>query len=396
MEHKLDSISLTVQKLKEITKSMPAKRPAIVIPTIRDGQVFRGFYKEWEQHFAGCNVIIIEDRNERVVFTGEQVGTDFYPNKPDNVWVFTWKDIDEVMGENAWIIPRGSDCVRSFGYLVAQASNPRFILTLDDDVFPIGNPVTEHYKVLETFIEQDASAFNTLIDKKPRGLLNSDGVFPEISHGAWYNVPDYDAETHAKNYGETVSEKDFYRGIVPKGSYAPLCGMNLAWKPFATRYLYFTLQGKDKDGVPYGIDRCGDNWAGYMAQHADMTVVTGYAPVNHNKLSNVWVNMCKEDLASYYTYEFVELLNMSKNEYKVGSYYSKEMGEYFIKLFEAYKVWISIVDRIDGDNDELTTLANIDHILSHLNKVKEKWEISEDRLYKKITYQVIGKSEHEN
>lgn len=48
MEHKLDSISLTVQKLKEITKSMPAKRPAIVIPTIRDGQVFRGFYKEWE------------------------------------------------------------------------------------------------------------------------------------------------------------------------------------------------------------------------------------------------------------------------------------------------------------------------------------------------------------
>lgn len=72
------------------------------------------------------------------------------------------------------------------------------------------------------------------------------------------------------------------------------------------------------------------------------------------------------------------------------------MGEYFIKLFEAYKVWISIVDRIDGDNDELTTLANIDHILSHLNKVKEKWEISEDRLYKKITYQVIGKSEHEN
>lgn len=361
-----------VNKIKEAAKDMPQGRPTIVIPTIRDTTVFKTFYNEWIQLFAGCNVIIVEDRKERMVFTGIHTSTDFYPTKPDNVWIFTWEDIDEIMGEYAWIIPRQSDCVRSFGYLVAQASKPLFILTLDDDVFPIGNPITEHYKVLTTSIDQHTSAFNTLIDKRPRGLLIGFGTVPQVSHGAWYNVPDYDADTHARNYGETVGEKDFYKGIIPRGAYAPMCGMNLAWDTSATPYMYFTLQGRDLNGESYNIDRCGDIWAGYFAQANNIPMATGYAPVNHNKLSNVWVNMCKEENASSYTECFHTLVSSEDEEEYRQLWMNEEQIEYFIKLFSAYKIWIKIVCGIGAFDDYSlgATKDKVKRIIQRLNGIK--------------------------
>ena len=42
-------------------------RPAIVIPTIRDESFFINFLRNWKDEFAGCHLIVIEDRKKQSI-----------------------------------------------------------------------------------------------------------------------------------------------------------------------------------------------------------------------------------------------------------------------------------------------------------------------------------------
>jgi hypothetical protein len=352
------------EKLIDATSGMQKGVPCIVLPTNRDGFVFQEFYKAWEKQFEGCNVIIIEDRPTPILFTGS-IGGEGFSLKPKNVIQFGWEDIDSIMGEDAWIIPRKSDCVRSFGFLVAAVLEPLFILTLDDDTFPVGNTIVEHYNVLNKVFSQDVRNYNTLRgDRIPRGIVESWST-PQMVHGAWVNVPDYSAEQHAKNFGETITIDDFNQGLIPAKAYAPICGMNLSFTVNILQQVYFGLQGSLVTGEKLIIDRCGDIWMGYFVQACESTVATGYAPVEHRKLSNVWANMVKEKEAAEMTSLFLDFIDGDFDLEPVYQFDTiwlpQDYKDYFKLLHKAYVVWDRIASEILG-NKKMDVSKKIERI----------------------------------
>lgn len=306
-------------------------RPIIVIPTIRSEEVFTKFMDAWKQEFQGCHIIVVEDRKKKILDPLMSSYSGF------TYEIFDWKDIDKDLKEKAWIIPRQTDCVRSYGYYKAWQQNPLFIVTLDDDVLPeryhkdIFNNKTTHIAQFynNLFIKKypNHNFYNTMKGNHlPRGTyIDSAGC--DVSHGCWTNVPDFSAVEHSKNPYITVGKEAFNEGLVPKGAYVSLCGMNLAWKPFVTKHMYFGLQGGD-----YPIDRCGDIWCGYRLCKEGYKIYTGGPYCQHNKASNLWTNMKKEANAEEMSLQIVD----------GEPFWSEEA--YGHTLEKAEKVWESLFE----------------------------------------------------
>jgi Reversibly glycosylated polypeptide len=99
-------------------------KAAIVVPTIREKNII-DFLSAWSEEFSTHDVVVVEDNPEK----------SFEISGP-NIRHFCWSDIDEELGRESWIIPRRTDCIRSFGYLKALDTAPDMIVTLDDDCYP--------------------------------------------------------------------------------------------------------------------------------------------------------------------------------------------------------------------------------------------------------------------
>jgi len=113
-----------------------------------------------------------------------------------------------------------------------------------------------------------------------------------VNHGLWNGVPDFDAAT------QLVAGRVEIRGgwsdqTIPRGSYFPMCSMNLAWRREFTPAMYFLLMGRD-----YPFDRFGDIWAGVLAKrvadHLGLAMNSGRPAVSHERASNVFANLAKE------------------------------------------------------------------------------------------------------
>lgn len=316
------------------------KKVQIVVPTIRDADFFESFILNWKEEFSGCNLIVIEDRKRKIL---NPLLKSYSKEFNFTYELYDWRDIDEDLKDDAWIISRRTDCVRNYGYLVAYRNNPLFIVTLDDDLKP-GAPghIQQFYNNLFTKHEQSSNYFSTMQNVLPRGKLDN-GSICAISHGGWLNVPDLDAETQIKYNGMFKSDvNDFYRGVIPTGCMYSMCGMNLAWSPEVTKYLYFPLMGA-YGGYP--IDRCGDIWAGYYSKDKldkeDLNVYTGEPFCIHTRASNPWTNLAKEEDASLLGDTFIDVMIKGKE------CWYKDWEGYFIKLKEAYKIWERLINEID-------------------------------------------------
>lgn len=298
-------------------------RPVIVVPTNRPEQFIK-WLDAWKEQLKGCHLIVVEDNSESTFVIPDNLG---FTSQH-----FDWASINKDLGKDAWIIPRRTDCIRSYGFLKALEHNPLFILTLDDDTKPHGYTIEEHYRIMFNDVQTNYKYYNTMKFQLPRGhFIDFKDIYKKvnISHGVWYGTPDVDAKTQLTAYYNTTGI-DFNRGIVPQGSYISTCGMNLAFKPEVTKYLYFGLQGND-----YPIDRCGDIWAGYYAsQKDDVLIATGYAIVGHGRASNLWTNLKKEKNAIHMGWLFRHLVCEGKDIESYTDYY-----DYWIKLKDAYKIW---------------------------------------------------------
>ena len=294
--------------------------PHIVVPTNRDEETIISFLNKWAEEFEGCVVHIVFDAEETPRWTSHHNEFSF------PIITYNWKSIEQDLGKNYWIIPRNTDCVRSYGFYKAWQHEPLFIITLDDDTEPVNNPIKEHYKALYTNKYKDY--YNTMKDYNPRGHE----VFNEIkgsdvSHGVWVNVPDLNAKDQLEGY-EKATINSFNKGLIPKNSYYSMCGMNLAWKPEHTKHMYFGLQGKN-----HPIDRCGDIWCGYNTTNKGLRTSTGYAVVKHNRASNVWNNYKKESNAESMGLEYLNKKTSDENK------------EYFKLLDEATRIWYGLFEK---------------------------------------------------
>jgi hypothetical protein len=104
---------------------MPDTHVTIVVPTIRRANI-ADFLAAWRDEFAGHRVIVMEDNPEPT-----------FDLNDDSIVHLSWRDVEAELGEWSWIVPRRTDCVRSFGYLRAVQLGTDVIVTLDDDCFPI-------------------------------------------------------------------------------------------------------------------------------------------------------------------------------------------------------------------------------------------------------------------
>jgi hypothetical protein len=252
---------------------MVVKNIACVIPTIRTETSLPAFLEAWMPLFNKHNVeiIVIDDTGDtpQIIHNGDkkELQSDLVSNKCAGV--------------------------RQLGFLYIAQNLPdvEYIFTTDDDCFPVGDPIQDHIDQLNRRVP--ISWISTATDAYMRGFPY--GVREEapvmMSHGVWETVPDYDAPT------QLLTPKDFkptyYKGVIPKGIFTPICGMNLAWKREALPYIYFAPVGQYK-----GAERFDDILGGLFIikdfAKLNWAIVTGYAKVQHLRASNVFYSLEKE------------------------------------------------------------------------------------------------------
>lgn len=312
----------------------------VVVATIREENIIR-FLKEWEQEFRDHAVIVVEDHKEGTFDIGHY-----------DAQHYCWQDIDADLGEKAWIIPRMTTAIASYGIYKAWQMSPDMIVKMDDDCYPSEMPfLEEHYRKLTEQTEFPAWV-STIDGIKPRGVpfFNTNRkVISVFNHGLWNTNLDLDAPTHlVTNNGTSV---EFIEQIIPKATYFPLCGMNIAFKPLIAPLLYFGLQGRE-----WGLDRFDDIWCGLILKricdHLGYWISSGSPVIRHDKASNVWSNLRKEVAGleiNESLWEAVDSVVLTGHD-PVACF--DEMadgwsvsGDYWGSLKKAMKLWASLFER---------------------------------------------------
>lgn len=251
---------------------------AIVIPTIRD----LGFLDAWADEFRDCRIIVCEDRPERQLVLPDGWSIEHY----------AWAEIDRELGSRGWVIPRQNAAIRNFGYWKAWQSGADVIVTIDDDCFPASRPFlarhVENLRLSVTLGWQRVTSFYT------RGFPYRirDRAPVVVSHGLWEGIPDLDAPTQLL-HPDLHLERPIGVEVIPRGSYFPMSGMNLAFRADFAPAMWFPLMGR---GWPF--DRFDDIWAGVLAKrvadHLGLAMVSGLPTVDHQRASDVFANLKKE------------------------------------------------------------------------------------------------------
>lgn len=267
----------------------------LVVPTIREECIKRFFY-EWRVEFDACpnlRTFVVEDNPEKSFNIGRS-----------NVGHYSWKEIDGELGERGWIIPRRTDCVRSFGYYKAWKDGVDILITLDDDCYPAHS--TPY--LIQTFVDilsgvAGSAWFNTLAGR----VTNYNNLYPRgfpyterwravaLCHGLWKHVPDFDGKTQNLMPNVRVNIVDTEASPVPSGVFFPMCGMNVGVRRELIPAFYFLLMGQDRYGRQWGVHRFGDIWAGLFLKkiidHLGLAVVSGQPVIHHDRASNALKNM---------------------------------------------------------------------------------------------------------
>lgn len=313
----------------------------IVIPTIRD----LSFLEDWRREFLPHKIIVCEDREQREVKLPKGFDIDHY----------SWREIDDELGPSSWIIPRHNASVRSFGYWKAWLEKPDMIVTIDDDCYPSSNGngkangfISGHWRNLQ---KQATIAWEKTAEFYTRGFPYEirDAAPVVVSHGLWRGIPDLDAPTQLVMPDLAVNGSPGVK-IIPRGTYYPMSGMNLAFTPAIAPAMYFLLMGR---GWPF--DRFDDIWAGVLAKkigdHLGLAMCSGEPAVEHRRASNVYKNLQKEAAgieANEYFWKAVDSVRLEcdtvRDCYREIAQKLPLDGEYWEKLRNAMILWADLFE----------------------------------------------------
>lgn len=254
----------------------------VVVPTIRP-ESFERFKDAWRDLFLKHSVDLLS------VWDGDNPHLEresYYADDP----YFGWS-VEDIMGGDANLIYNKNDGCRNLGfwYVAKFLPDVKYIITLDDDVLPVGDTIQDHIDALNMRVPV---SWITTGDKYTRGFPYCVREEAEVvlSHGVWNGVKDWDAPTQLVMGNPDMN---FYKGSIPKGVYYPMCGMNIAFKRKLLPYMYYAPMG-----YRVGMDRFADIWCGIESKRVidknGWAVVTGYASVQHDRASNVFKNLQKE------------------------------------------------------------------------------------------------------
>lgn len=356
----------------------------VVIPSIRE-TMLRQWLAEWKFDLLdatftselhgdtqnwGIHLVIVEDNPEKTFQLDDELleGIDY-----EHV---SWKEIDDELGKRSWIIPRRTDCIRSFGFYRAAKLGAQAVITLDDDVKPYredddqGTVIEEHLANLHiptAAIPAWTSTISPIKDLelhelKVRGYPYRQTTRQQrvvISHGMWTGYPDLDsviqlAEGWIAEF--CYQPKDRY---IPRGIYYPMCGMNLAFVSELIPIMYFLLMGESRDGKKWPVDRFGDIWAGIISKkiidYFGWAVWSGFPYVHHTRMSDVWTNFEKERVAIRINEDFWKVVDaVAPSRTLADCYYliARAIGSctlggkvrYWKTLATAMREWVDLID----------------------------------------------------
>lgn len=213
---------------------------------------------------------------------------------PPTCYHYSWKEIDEILGDDAWIISHRDSAIRSFGFLIAHELGAEWIFTLDDDCYPSSEEsfCDEHIKNM-----QQPRWAELIPGMRTRGLpYFNRGITQDVvaNIGLWTGVPDLDAiETLAKGLVSNYTPPHYSCRVIPAGQYVPHCGMNLSFHHQVAPLLYLPLMG---DNSPY--NRFDDIWFGVVfkkiCDHLRLRITCGKPFVKHLRASDTMSNLVKE------------------------------------------------------------------------------------------------------
>ncbi|MCK9371030.1 hypothetical protein M0R04_14055 [Candidatus Dojkabacteria bacterium] len=297
---------------------------AVVVPTIRLKESVPAFMKAWQPLFDKHNVefvLVVDGEKPKVVHTVN------VPQEAGDVVVTkTKKELDP---HN--LVSNFCAGVRQLGFLYIAKHLPEveYIITLDDDEIPLGDPIQDHITQLNRKVP--ISWISTATDYMrgfPYGIRQEAPVM--MSHGVWEGSYDWDAPSQLLK-GDTRVQ--FYKGVIPKGIYTPICGMNLAFRREALPYVYFAPVGQFK-----GAERWDDIYMGVMVikkfAELNWAITTGYAKVLHERASNPFTSLAKEAVGILHGEEF----------YKDPENYKGDV--WFNEFREKTKKWFDITYNI--------------------------------------------------
>jgi hypothetical protein len=185
-----------------------------------------------------------------------------------------------------------------------------------------------------------------------------------VSHGLWCGVADLDAPTQLVEPHLQVPPQPGVK-IIPRGTYFPMSGMNLAFRPEIAPAMYFLIMGRD-----WQFDRFDDIWAGVLVKkicdRLGWAMASGEPCVHHRRASNVFTNLKKEAAgieANEYFWEAVDSVHL-ESDTVLGCY--RELaaklpldGEYWSKLREAMSLWADLFEEPERQASASTTAKSI-------------------------------------
>lgn len=286
-----------------------------MVPSNREPQLLE-FLDAWKGKGGWDNVIVVEDNSERTF------------RLPTGVDHFSHAEIDADLGEHGWIISRRDSAIRSYGFLKAYQMGADRIITLDDDVRPVGsgycNSLVGDYEAsLEhpVWVESVPGRRTRGLPYVNRGTLRN----VVIGAGLWANVADDDSLCALVNNPGYFAPPAGAR-IIPRGQLAPVCGMSLYFKREATPLCFFPLMG---EGQPYR--RFDDIWFGATAKHVldhlGWHLSIGGPVVEHIRASDKFKNLVAEAPGIAANERYWEIVTSVKLTKTTPAGCAKELGE---------------------------------------------------------------------
>ncbi len=251
----------------------------LVVPTIREHSI-KDFLDAWKNYSDWDEIIIVEDNPEKTF-------------KIDVEHHYSWKEIQETLKENAWIISRRDSAIRSFGFLMAYLKGADFIFSLDDDCYPTTSGFcSKHIENMESSPKWSES----ILGMRTRGLPYKNlGTLNNVvlNMGLWKGVPDLDSIQSLSHGISNDFKPPQINRIMPNGQYFPLCGMNFGFKKEIAVLSLFAPMGENS---PY--HRFDDIWFGIILKkicdHLNLLVSCGQPIVHHKRASDPFVNLVRE------------------------------------------------------------------------------------------------------
>lgn len=344
----------------------------VVVPSNRPEQ-FEKWLDAWGATDGSVPIVLVEDAPEP---------SREFPGVARHV---AWNQIDEMLGDDAWIISREDSAIRCFGFLVAAEMGADVIVTLDDDCLPLTQGTlaelcNDHNQRLYGTQPWYSPLPGCRLRGKPYGLNRArlqapwrdTGFFAVdnvmINTGLWHGSLDRDAPNRLIQ-GEKAERPPVRDHLVPHGQYFSMCGMNLSFRKEALLLMYFPLMGR---GQLYR--RFDDIWCGILAKKMcdalGWSISVGGPLVYHKQQSNVFDSLIAEapgikanetlwrivdELEVVKTTDFAETYQCTPEQLvksirmqtgRVGSEMRKHSDPYVSEWGKALEVWGELCSRV--------------------------------------------------